>query len=521
MRNIFTVLFCLIAALSFSQNQAVPSSEIYQKIEKLNVLGNVLYLAAHPDDENTRFIAYSSKEKLYNTSYLSLTRGSGGQNLIGPEIRDALGIIRTQELLAARRTDGGSQYFSRANDFGYSKTADETFEIWDRELVFWDVVWVIRQLKPDVIVLRFPPDERAGHGHHTASAMLGIEAFTKAADSTVFPEQLKYVDTWQAKRVVTNTGRWWNPDISAEDPGIVGEDIGAYSQLLGLSMNEIAAHARSQHKSQGFGTSPTRGSEMEYFEHQKGTEAKESVFEGVDYTWNRVKGSENIQKKLSAILKNYDFSAPENSIPSLLELRREIARLEDPFWKRVKTKEVNNIIKDCAGLFISASTDKYSATPNDSVQVNFKILNRSNTTVTAYKIKSSVNSNAQPLHHVLEPNIQYEQSFSYSLKNIPYTQPYWLKHKGTLGMYKVEDINLIGKAETDPALEFTLIFQFGKDSIQYTIPAMYRTNDPVKGEVTEPFVVTPSVFVNFKKGIYLFPNEVHQTVEFSVQSATS
>ena len=212
--------------------QQLSSSEIFQKLKKLSVLGNVLYLAAHPDDENTRFISYCANEKLVNTAYLSLTRGDGGQNLIGTEIREELGIIRTQELLAARKIDGGKQFFTRANDFGYSKTPRETLKIWDKDKVLSDVVWVIRKFRPDIIVCRFPIDGKGGHGHHTSSALLAEEAFDMAADTNSFTEQLKYVSTWQAKRVVINTGRWWNKDISASDPGVVALDIGGYNTCL-------------------------------------------------------------------------------------------------------------------------------------------------------------------------------------------------------------------------------------------------------------------------------------------------
>ena len=246
MKKIGLSLLLLMGLSAMAQKpKQLSSSEIYQNIKKLNVLGNVLYLAAHPDDENTRFIAYCANEKLYNTAYLSLTRGSGGQNLIGTEIREELGIIRTQELLAARRTDGGQQFFSRANDFGYSKTPEETLAIWDKEKILSDAVWLIRKFKPDVIVCRFPTDGGGGHGHHTASALLGVEAFEKAADKTQFPEQLKYVEVWQAKRIVVNTGRWWNKNISADDEGVVAENIGVYIEELGTSCNEIAAKSRT------------------------------------------------------------------------------------------------------------------------------------------------------------------------------------------------------------------------------------------------------------------------------------
>ena len=260
----FNLLFFTLPA------QQLSGSEIYHQIKKLNVLGNVLYLAAHPDDENTRFISYCANEKLLNTGYLSLTRGDGGQNLIGTEIREELGIIRTQELLSARRVDGGQQFFTRANDFGYSKTPEETLKIWDKEKILSDVVWVIRNFRPDLIVCRFPINGKGGHGHHTSSALLAMEAFDLAADSLAFKEQLKHVSIWQPKRVVVNTGRWWNNNISDNDPGVVSLDIGGYNDLLGTSYNELAALSRSMHKTQGFGSTGKRGEFLEFFEYLKG-----------------------------------------------------------------------------------------------------------------------------------------------------------------------------------------------------------------------------------------------------------
>ncbi len=289
MRKILIGLFILPYVVTVAQMpKQMSAAEIHQALTKLNVLGNVLYLAAHPDDENTRFISYCANEKKYNTAYLSLTRGDGGQNLIGTEIREELGIIRTQELLAARRTDGGQQYFTRANDFGYSKNPEETLEIWDKDKILADVVWVIRKFRPDVIVCRFPTDGGGGHGHHTSSALLAVEAFDLAGDKTKYPEQLEFVDVWQPTRVVVNTGRWWNDKISADDEGVVSEDIGVYNATLGISYNELAARSRTQHKSQGFGSTGSRGEYEEFFEHLKGIEAKKSLFDGFKSDWSRV-----------------------------------------------------------------------------------------------------------------------------------------------------------------------------------------------------------------------------------------
>ena len=367
----FNLLFFCFSA------QQLSGSEIYHQINKLNVLGNVLYIAAHPDDENTRFISYCANEKLLNTGYLSLTRGDGGQNLIGTEIREELGIIRTQELLSARKVDGGQQFFTRANDFGYSKTPKETFKIWDKEKILSDVVWVIRNFRPDVIVCRFPSDGKGGHGHHTSSALLAMEAFDLAADSLAFKEQLKHVSIWQPKRAVVNTGRWWNSNISDNDPGVVSLDIGGYNDLLGTSYNELAALSRSMHKTQGFGSTGKRG-EFRVFEYLKGDTASNELFESLDFSWGRVSKSEVIQSLTNDIIRNFSVSSPSQSIPRLLKLRTAISKLEDKYWKEIKMKEVEDLILQCSGLYIEMTTLSSKKSNEDSVSFNLEIINRSN-----------------------------------------------------------------------------------------------------------------------------------------------
>ena len=297
MRIYFSIFLVFLGQLLVAQQWS--SSRILHEIHKLNVLGSVLYIAAHPDDENTRFISYCANEKKMHTGYLSLTRGDGGQNLIVTEIRDELGVLRTQELLSARSVDGGEQFFTRANDFGYSKNPKETLKIWDKNKILSDVVWVIRKFRPDIIVCRFPPNSKGGHGHHTTSALLAMEAFEVAADSKKYQNQLEYVKPWKAKRIVVNTGRWWNDKISANDEGVVAEDIGGYNTLLGESYLEMAAKSRTMHKSQGFGSTGKRGEYLEYFEHLKGDTAEKSLFDDIDFTWNRIKSNPKIQLKLN------------------------------------------------------------------------------------------------------------------------------------------------------------------------------------------------------------------------------
>ncbi len=526
MRKLGALLLVFVVLSGFAQKpKQLSSSEIYQQIKKLDVLGNVLYLAAHPDDENTRFIAYCANERMYNTAYLSLTRGDGGQNLIGTEIREELGIIRTQELLAARRTDGGKQYFSRANDFGYSKTPEETLEIWDKEKILSDVVWVIRKLKPDVIVCRFPTDGGGGHGHHTASALLGVEAFEKAADETQFPEQLEYVDVWQAKRIVVNTGRWWNPDISADDEGVVAENIGKFNSLLGTSYNELAAVSRTQHKSQGFGSMSDRGEHFEYFEHLKGEPAKESLFDGMNRSWSTIEKDINVVEEVSQTIERcideFDYNHPENSLDHLLTLKNALQKLNDDYWRRIKNHEVDDLIKQCLGLYIEATAETYWVTNGDSVTVNFEITPRNKGGIKLERLVLTNNQDIEEFDEKLAKNKKFELQRTYYIKDLAVSQPYWLEKEGTLGTYAVEEQYKIGQAENQPALSFVAGFVIDSFELNYGIPVVYKWRDPVKGELHRPFVIVPPAFVNFKEETQLFSDLKEREIELTVKATTN
>jgi len=334
-----------IATLQAQQPEKLSSSEIYEAVQKLNVLGSVLYVAAHPDDENTRLIAYMANQVKARTAYLSLTRGDGGQNLIGPEIRELLGVIRTQELLAARGVDGGEQRFSRANDFGYSKHPDETFAIWDKDQVLADVVWAIREFKPDVIINRF--DHRTPgttHGHHTASAMLSVEAFDLANDATKYPSQLNLTETWQPKRLFFNTSWWFYGSREnfekADKSNMLNFDIGVYYPTKGMSNNEVASLASSQHLCQGFGRLTTRGTQEEYIEFLKGEplDGTNEVFAGIDTSWNRIKDGQAIGNILNKVEENFNFVNPASHLPQLIEAYRLLQNVDNDHWKAIKTR---------------------------------------------------------------------------------------------------------------------------------------------------------------------------------------
>ncbi len=515
---IFFLLFSFHAKSQMPQVQS--AADIKLALNKLNILGNVMYLAAHPDDENTRLIGYLSKGMLLNTSYLAITRGDGGQNLIGEEIKEELGVIRTQELLQARRVDGSEQFFTRGIDFGYSKSADETLKIWGEDEVLADVVWVIRNFRPDVIITRFPADQRAGHGHHTSSAILAAKAFDLAADPDAFPEQLKLTKVWQPKRLLLNTGRWWNEEIDENSDGVVTVDVGAYNSLLGQSYNELSALSRSMHKSQGFGNTGTRGVQLEFLEYVKGDKAQNDLLDGIDVSWDRVTGGKEIQKKITKINGDFNMSDPSEIVPQLIELHKSIGKLENKFWKNKKQKEVKNLIKSCLGLYLEVKADGFYAVSGTPVILDFEMVNRSGIPV---KVKSinllNVEKKLSFSDVVLVNNEKVTHKDTILLSNrIPVSQPYWLTENGSLGMFKVDDQKLIGMPENAPVLEASFSLDIGDEKFNYTTAIIYKWNDPVKGELYRPFAIIPEVAVNIEEGIVIFPSDDSKKINITVKA---
>lgn len=522
----FIVILLFSTAYTLAQQPKKPSSsEIFESIKKLNFLGSVLYVAAHPDDENTRLISYMSNEVKARTAYLSLTRGDGGQNLIGPEIRELLGVIRTQELLAARRTDGGEQLFTRANDFGYSKHPDETLAIWNKEEVLSDVVLAIRKFKPDVIINRFNHrNPGSTHGHHTSSAMLSLEAFDLVGDQNVYPNQLSSVDTWQPKRLFFNTSWWFYGSEEnfekADKSNLLEIDTGVYFPSSGLSNSEIAALSRSQHKSQGFGSTGSRGSQIEYLELLKGEMPadKENLFEGVDTTWNRIEGGEEIGTILYAVQDNYNFNDPSASIPELVRAYKAIQNLKDNHWKAIKTNEIKEIIAACAGLYLEASSSTNHAAAGSSLDLNIEVINRSNSNII---LNSITNPNGIQIDKNLKLLNNTDFEFKEMLKinnNQEVSTPYWLTKKGSLGMYTVTNKGLIGKPETPRTLNVTFNLNIVSENISYTKPIVYKTNDPVKGEVYKPFEIIPEASAKISEGVIILDSDEQREIEVIVKA---
>ncbi len=525
------ILYLLIFLFSFTYSQAQKpktptSSQIYESIQKLNFLGSVLYVAAHPDDENTRLISYMSNHVKARTAYLSLTRGDGGQNLIGPELRELLGVIRTQELLAARRIDGGEQLFTRANDFGYSKHPDETLEIWDKNEVLSDVVLAIRQFKPDIIINRFD-HRRSGktHGHHTSSAMLSMEAFDLANDNSAFPSQLKQTGLWKPKRLFYNTS-WWRYGSREEfdkvdKTNMLTFDIGTYYPLKGMSNNELASLASSQHLCQGFGRLAQRGSQKEYIELLKGNPLTDNknIFSSIDTSWNRVKGGKAIGTILYNIENNFNFNNPSVHVAKLIEAYKLLQKIEDTHWKTQKTKELKTIIEMCAGLYLEASAETPSISPNNTLKINTEVLKRSDSKATLKNISISVLNISETLNENLENNMKY----NYPLKgiipsNIKSTTPYWLNKKGTLGMYRVDDKTLIGNPETKRALQVNFSVDFDGYTINFTKDVIHRYSKPDKGELYRPLEIIPEASAKITEKVIIFENIKQRDISVIVKA---
>jgi LmbE family N-acetylglucosaminyl deacetylase len=520
------LLFPLFSLSLFAQKPSVwTSGEIYQGLQKLNFLGSALYVAAHPDDENTRLIAYLANEVKANTAYLALTRGDGGQNLIGPEIRELLGVIRTQELLAARRTDGGNQLFTRANDFGYSKTPDETVEIWEKDEVVSDVVWAIRKWRPDVIVNRFSHDKRRRtHGHHTASAMLSFEAFDLAGDPKKYPEQLEYLEPWQPRRLFFNTSWWFYGSreafAEADKSNMLAVDVGVYYPLLGKSNTEIAAESRSQHKCQGFGSTGSRGGQMEYLELLKGDmPEKEEIFAGINTSWTRVEGGAPIGKKVEMLLKNYDLQKPYRSVPALLEIKEMIEKLPDGYWKSVKLEECKELIEACLGLYLEGVSDEQMATPGEAVEVKLEATNRSPFSIFIKKITLLPTGESLEVEKAIGDNESYAEFLKANIPaDAPLTTSYWLKEPASLGMYTVEEQLLRGKPESERYLKVRFEMEVDGKPLEYTKDVIFKRNDPVDGEVVQPFELVEPVYANLGSDVILFSNEKAQKVEVKVKA---
>lgn len=506
----------LLAAVAHADPRppdALDAAQMRLALQRLQVAGSALYVAAHPDDENTSVITWLVQGRKVRTAYLSMTRGDGGQNLIGSELGDGLGVIRTQELLAARRVDGGEQMFTRAVDFGFSKTADETMELWGHEALLADVVWAIRRFRPDVIVTRFPPDSNAGHGHHTASAMLAEEAFAAAADAKRFPEQLARVKPWQARRLV------WNAFIRNStriDSTWLRVDVGAYDPLLGRSFSEFAGVSRSFHKSQGFGAPERRGVLPNYFAHRLGDRASGDLFDGVDLSWRRYAGGDKVQAALAEAEKRYDPARPAALLPLLARAHAAMAALPsgDPLVA-ARRAELEHVIASCAGLWVEAVAQRATVTPGGRVPVVMSALARLAAPVTLESVELAGQRRTNP--RPLSPGVAVTDTI---VLEVPasqrLTQPYWLDAPHAGGRFEVSDAAQVGLPEDPPAFTAQVRLRIGDAVVAVERGVAFRWVDPVLGERWRALEVAPPATLALDEEAYLFADEAARPVTVTV-----
>ncbi|MDR3679608.1 MAG: PIG-L family deacetylase [Flavipsychrobacter sp.] len=488
-------IICLLLACTFGTTYAqqvrpANSGKIYHKIATLKHLTSVLYVAAHPDDENTRLLGWLVNDRNIRTSYLSLTRGDGGQNILGSEQGPALGLIRTHELMEARKIDGAGQFFTRAVDFGFSKSYQETFKHWDEKTLVSDAVTVIQRFKPDVIICRFPPNTQAGHGHHASSAIIAEEAFKACKQQP-----------WQPKRILFNSFRFGDRNTTSESQFKLS--VGEYLPLLGMGSGELAGVSRSVHKSQGAGTPSVPGVQTEYFKLVDGDTLINSLFDGIDITWGRV-DRKDIGEEIQTILEDYNYNRPDASIPALLTVRSKIETVADTYWRDEKLKEINDIILDCSGFMAEFYTNKPQATIGAALPFTLHVIARSHTPVSMLSVQWIAGHEGDTTANLnLGNDSLYTMQHTITIPAyLPITQPYWLSEpQGTPAFYNIRNNKLLGLPETPNDLNAIVKLKISNTIFDVPVPLSYKKLDPVKGDVVEQLRIVPDVSIEFVTGL--------------------
>ncbi len=511
----------LVYAHSVGAQITVPASEILHDLHRLHRTGKVLYIAAHPDDENTRLISYLTNYEHVDVAYLSLTRGDGGQNLIGTEIGEKLGLVRTHELLAARHRDGAKQYFTRAIDFGYSKTPTETFEFWNKDEVLSDVVRVIRQVQPDIIITRFSPEvnpKRPTHGHHTASAMLAVEGMKAAADETRYVDQLEELTTWQTKHLYWNTSYWFYGSVETMDKKVaerpesyVKFDVNQYMPLLGKSGSDISSDSRSQHKSQGFGNSPGLSPQWEYLELLSEGTAPLHLLDGIATNWKEKTGDTRLDKMIAKTINGFDVNHPEASVDALFAIRDQIGQLEESTFRSAKIEQVQDIIVNCLGVKMHAFTREQNVYIGQEVPTGLVASSNVEGIMVGWKLNFTSQSSSKEVK--LTPG--FKQDFSW---NVPEhsSQPYWLTGKKSHGLYGVTSNNDIGKAINDYPFYMSVDLTYNGKTLRQKLPILHGSNDPVKGQIIQPLMVVPNAMINLSKDVMVFAQDDSKVLDIEV-----
>ena len=489
---------------------AIPQTpaEIQQELRSFGTLGTVLHVAAHPDDENTELITWLSRGRGLRAGYLSLTRGDGGQNELGRDFDEKLGVARTQELLAARRLDNGRQFFTRAIDFGYSKTPEETLHFWDRDQILSDVVRVIRQFRPDVIVTRFPvPPGSGGHGQHTASAILALEAFKLAGDPAAYPEQLAQgLTTWQPKRILWNA--WSGRGASGLTGPIFQEDIAGTDPVTGESFNAIAARSRAMHKTQGLGGFTARnatGPNLQSFMLLAGEPATADLLDGVELTWARVPGGAEITPLAAAALAQFKADDPAASVPALLALRAKLDTLPRDPLVADKRAQLDRILQSCLGLRVETTVNQAEIVPGEPLALSYTLsLAANHVAVRHLETRSSALrlSATKPADLVAGSPLIGEVSGTLPTDTL-LTQPYWLRADGAAGVARVDDPTLIGCAENPPPVPLEHVFTVNGQTLVVADEPVQVVAGASAAQVRRRLAVIPPVSMQFNSEIYL------------------
>jgi LmbE family N-acetylglucosaminyl deacetylase len=483
-----------------TRSQSLPSSQLFHGLLQLRETKRVLYVAAHPDDENTRMIAYLANGEHAEVAYLSLTRGDGGQNLIGKELGIELGQIRTQELIKARGVDGGKQYFTRAMDFGYSKDPSETFQNWDKEKVLADVVWAIRSFQPDIIITRFNTTPGITHGHHTTSAILAGEAFVLSGDAKAFPEQLVFVQPWQAKRLFFNAYNFRGEFEPEAGKGYFAMEVGGYNPLLGKTYHQLAADSRTMHKSQGFGSTAGTGNAKDYLEQVGGEAYVSSPFEDLTSRWEQIPGGKEIEADMNKLIGSFNFSQPDEYLPQLLALRKSmIALTSSAPWVNEKVEKLDKLIFQVMGLKIEFLATKELGYPGEQMSTELLLTNPSKTVISDISLQVY---DTYFLGKNAAGNEPIRMSIPLQLKaNEALSQPYWLIKPVENALFQVASQQKIGLPYELPKVGGDLSFTIGGESFSLAIPLEYKYNDPVEGEIKQPFTVVPEVDLSLSKEV--------------------
>jgi LmbE family N-acetylglucosaminyl deacetylase len=511
---------CLLAGATAGEAaEPPPTAVILQQLQSFREMGSVLYIAAHPDDENTLLIAYLARGRNYRTAYLSLTRGDGGQNVLGPEFGGELGVARTQELLAARRLDGGRQFFSRAVDFGFSKDYRETLNIWDKQQVLSDVVRVIREFRPDVLIVRFSPQPGGTHGHHTASTVLALEAFKLAGDTNAFPDQLRELTPWQPKRILWNVGGFQRGGTGTNS---IRMEISGNDPVSGESFAEVAARSRAMHKTQGFdnfrGFGGGDGPRTESFQTLDGEPATNDILDGVDTTWSRVPGGADIGKLVDEVIAKFNPGNPSASVPALLELRSQLTALPttDPLVVE-KRAQLDRILQACLGLEVETLIHQAEVVPGESLKMHHTAIVRSSVPVRWLGVRYPGIQAELTNVIALQANQPVVRNSVQTLPaSTPLSQPYWLREEGTPGTFRVDDATLIGRPENPPVFPVEQVFEVGGQTLVVPDELVQVTTDAVKKEIRRRLDAIPPVSLDFGSEVELFAPGKSRPVEVEV-----